>query len=269
MGYPEKIVNAFLKLWYFTHPLKKLSSYTPVKQIIAPLISDRMTSATYLPLHQDIALPESTVAPYRLLEEMLRKSAVRFRFNHCICRNQEGCTNYPHELGCIFIGEAAADIDQALGRRISVEEALEQVQEAARLGLPGMIGHLWMDALSLGVFRKFDNFLVICFCCDCCCLLRTDMKVASQGFHDILKRLDGITITVSDECIGCGTCAEQCFVQAIRVEGGKALHDEEKCKACGRCAVVCPREAVGFTFDDADKMLLDLYRRVEGTTNIR
>lgn len=269
MGYPKQIVNAFLKLWPTTHLLKKLSPYTPFKQIIAPLMSNRMTSATYLPLHSDIALPESTVAPYRLLEEMLRKSAVRFRFNHCICRNQEGCTNYPHELGCIFIGEAAADINPELGRRISVEEALEQVREASRLGLPGMIGHLWMDALSLGVFRKFDNFLVICFCCDCCCLLRTDLKVAGQGFHDILKRLDGITVTIGDECTGCGTCAEQCFVEAIRVEGGKALHDEEKCKACGRCAVVCPRGAVEFTFDDADRMLLDLYRRVEGTTNIR
>ncbi len=269
MGYPKKVVNAFLALWPFTHLVKRLSAYTPFKQLFAPLIGDKMISAAYLPLHEDIALPESTVAPYKLLEEMLRKTEYRFRFDHCICRHQEGCTNYPQDLGCIFIGEAAAHINPEMGRLISVEEALEQVREAAKLGLPGMIGHLWMDALSLGVFRKFNNFLVICFCCDCCCLLRTDMLKAGEGFHKAMKRLDGIDIKVTDACVGCGTCAKNCFMGAIRVEGGRAVHDESKCKACGRCAVVCPKGALEFTFDEADRMLLDLYRRVEGTANIR
>jgi ferredoxin len=269
MGYPKKVVNAFLALWPFTHMVKRLSAYPPFKQLFAPLIGDKMISAAYLPLHEDIALPESTVAPYKVLEEMLRRTEYRFRFDHCICRHQEGCVNYPQDLGCIFIGQAAADINPELGRLISVEEAMEQVREAARLGLPGMIGHLWMDALSLGVFRKFSNFLVVCFCCECCCLLRTDMLKAGDGFHKAMKRLEGIDIKVTDACVGCGTCAKNCFMGAIRVEGGRAVHDEAKCKACGHCAVVCPKGAVEFTFDEADRMLLDLYRRVEGTANIR
>jgi len=269
MGYPRRVVNMFLALWPFTHLVKRLSPYPPFKQLFAPLIGDRMISAAFLPLNEDITLPESTVAPYRLLEELLRKSEVRFRFNHCICRDQENCSSYPHEPGCIFIGEAAAHINPQLGRRISVEEGLEQVRWAARLGLPGMVGHLWMDALSLGVFRKFDNFLVICFCCDCCCLLRTDMLKAGAGFHRAMKRLEGIEIEVTEACTGCGTCARSCFMGAVRVEGGKAVHDESKCKACGRCAVVCPNGAVRLSFDPAEKVLLDLYRKVEGTPNIR
>ena len=31
---------------------------------------------------------------------------------------------------------------------------------------------------TMGVLRDFRNFLVVCFCCDCCCLVRADIKEA-------------------------------------------------------------------------------------------
>jgi ferredoxin len=268
MGFSKRVVNIFLKLWPFTHLVKKLSPYTPFKQLFSPFIHRRIFEATFIPINQDIIIPPGTVVPYALLEELMRKSPVRFRLDHCICRNQEGCANYPVELGCIFLGEGAASIHPSMGERIDVEEGLRHLQRAGELGLVALVGHLWVDALSLGVLHKFKGFTVLCFCCDCCCLLRTDMKGASPEFQRAIRRLEGIQVKVSEKCTGCGTCMRGCFMGAIRIEGGKAVHDEILCKACGRCAISCPQGAVTVEFDREETMLLELFGAVEATSNL-
>jgi len=46
-------------------------------------------------------------------------------------------------------------------------------------------------------------------------------------------------------CTGCGTCIEECPVDAIALtEDGLARIDEEQCIRCGTCHDVCPAEAV-------------------------
>jgi len=48
---------------------------------------------------------------------------------------------------------------------------------------------------------------------------------------------------ITDDCIGCGSCVDECPVEAISEKDGKYVIDADKCLDCGACAGVCPVEA--------------------------
>ena len=48
---------------------------------------------------------------------------------------------------------------------------------------------------------------------------------------------------ISDDCISCGTCAENCPVEAIKPVDGVYAIDESICVGCGLCAENCPVSA--------------------------
>lgn len=263
MGYSRRVVDLFLSLWPFTHLVKRLSPYTPFRQLFAPLVRDEVFKVTFIPVAEEVPALQSTVLPRRLLGELIKASSYRFLHNGCICRNQEGCENYPRELGCLFLGDAAAHLHPSLGHRASVEECLEHVEKAAEHDLVGMIGRIWFDAATLGVMHRLQDFLVVCFCCDCCCLVRTDMKQAGSGFRETIKKLDAVKVEVTEKCQGCGTCADTCFVGAITLEDGRSRIDPEKCKSCGKCSMVCPHQAIQVDFDHEDALWQELLARVQ------
>ncbi|GHV83344.1 ferredoxin [Spirochaetia bacterium] len=50
--------------------------------------------------------------------------------------------------------------------------------------------------------------------------------------------------TVTDDCVNCGTCDEECPESAIIEKDDKRWIDPKKCKDCGTCADACPTEAI-------------------------
>jgi uncharacterized protein len=68
------------------------------------------------------------------------------------------------------------------------------------------------------------------------------MGLASRGgklhIHSDAKPI------ISEKCIGCGTCIQNCNENAISLKNNKAVIDTSKCVGCAMCIAVCPSEAV-------------------------
>jgi ferredoxin len=192
---------------------------------------------------QRVETPADVVLPSRVVEHFIEQASVHWIMNACICRDSSGCRDYPVDLGCLFLGEAAAGINPALGRRVTREEALEHARRCREAGLVHLVGRNKLDTVWLGV-GPGDRLLTICNCCPCCCLWRVLPKISSD-IGQRVTRMDGVNVSVKDRCVGCGTCATPgiCFVDAIRLEGDHARIDDA-CRGCGRCVEVCPQGAI-------------------------
>ncbi|MFP4169977.1 MAG: DUF362 domain-containing protein [Methanomassiliicoccales archaeon] len=187
---------------------------------------------------------EDLVLPSSVVEELVRRSEHRFLMDFCICRTSNLCQDYPRGLGCLFLGEAATRIDHRLGRRVSVEEALDHLRRCREEGLVHLVGRNKLDSVWLGA-RPRERLMTVCSCCPCCCLwrmiphLREDLGRRVRGMPGLEVRLDGSI------CTGCGTCLDSCFLGAISLVEGRASIDRGLCRGCGRCADVCPQGAIG------------------------
>lgn len=48
---------------------------------------------------------------------------------------------------------------------------------------------------------------------------------------------------ITDECISCAACADECPVSCISEGADKYVVDAEVCTSCAACADVCPVDA--------------------------
>jgi len=49
---------------------------------------------------------------------------------------------------------------------------------------------------------------------------------------------------ISDDCISCGACQDDCPVNAISEGDAKYVIDADACTSCGACADTCPVAAI-------------------------
>ena len=49
---------------------------------------------------------------------------------------------------------------------------------------------------------------------------------------------------ITDVCVSCGTCAENCPVEAISEGADHYVIDADVCVDCGACAANCPVDAI-------------------------
>ena len=209
-------------------------------------------------IQESVRLDESTVLPSALVDHFIEQASDRFIMDTCICRESDHCQDYPHDLGCIFLGDAVRKISPQLGRLVSKEEALAHAHRADELGLVHLIGRDRLDTLWTGA-TPFGRLMTICNCCPCCCLYRMlpDLDARNRGK---VVRMPGVSVWVeAEECVGCDACPSVCFVEAIRLNGALAEISEE-CRGCGRCVDACPTGAIHLEIEDTEAIQRQIAR---------
>jgi len=111
----------------------------------------------YLPRDRAIAVNQSLsprddlAVPSQVLEHFIEQAHVHWRMDFCICRDASGCQTYPVDLGCLFMGEAARDINPKFGRRVTKAAALAHARRCREAGLVHLIGRNKLDSVWLNV----------------------------------------------------------------------------------------------------------------------
>ena len=239
-----RMVKNFFKSFEWLYAL----AYIPALRDRIPALDPNLSDVSTIPINKDIEGAEGIALPEEVLDRLIDISNYRVILDVCACRKVYGCETYPQDLGCIFMGESAKRIPDDYSREASVDEAKAHVRKALAAGLVPIVGEARADYELLRI--PFDGKLLTnCFCCECCCLSRAFRRGPVETVDGIMHPVEGLTVEVTEACVGCGTCVKSCFIDAIQVRAGQAIIDDY-CRVCGRCAAACPHDAIKLTLDN-------------------
>lgn len=216
-------------------------------------------------IDQQIEPPINTVLPSQIVHSFIDQAGVHWVMDFCICRESNKCSDYPRELGCLFMGEAAKKIDPRLGRLVTREEAHDHVRRAREAGLVHLIGRNKLDAVWLDT-GPGERLLTVCNCCPCCCLWRM-LSNLDRVIGSKVTKMEGVEVRVTPDCVGCGACQQVCFVDAIWMKDGKARIGDE-CRGRGRCVEACPNQAINITVPDLAAIDTTI-KRIEDAVDVK
>ena len=231
-----RMVKNFFKSFEWLYAL----AYIPALRDRIPALDPNLSDVSTIPINKDIEGAEGIALPEEVLDRLIDISNYRVIIDQCACRAIYGCEDYPKDMGCIFMGESARKIPDDYSREASVEEAKAHVRKAFAAGLVPIVGEARADHDLLRIPPE-GKLLTTCFCCECCCLSRAFRRGPVETVDGIMHGVEGLTVEVTDACVGCGTCVESCFIGAIQVRAGQAVIDDY-CRVCGRCAGACPQQ---------------------------
>ena len=263
LGNSKHVVDALTRLL----PLSKLVYWLGRRPVVGKLLESIFgaldTEAVIIPVSETLQGTQSVRLPYHILKPLVEQASVRSVLTQCVCRRGEDCQHYPQDLGCLFLGNGAADLHPTLGSQVSVEETMRHVRRATDLGLVPVVVQSVFDELMFGV--PYRRTFIVCFCCDCCCAVIRGLRDGPRAFGDRIGRLPGLTVSVGPECVGCRLCVEVCYVKAISILDRRAVIDG-RCKGCGRCSEVCPIRAIQLQVNtetgDLENVVTQMGRRV-------
>jgi Pyruvate/2-oxoacid:ferredoxin oxidoreductase delta subunit len=255
-----------LKFWWLTHVAKRIGHLTPFKQIAGLIVSDKVFRASFIPIREEIEVPPGMVAPREILRDYITRASHRTISYRCPCRSGEGCRNHPPDLGCMLLGDAAKTVNPDVGYSATVEEGLAYLDRALERGLLPMIGHVRIDRYVFGA-KPFNRLLTLCFCCECCCFVRSGMRGLFDAYPKSMARLEGVKVELTGECAGCGECLPVCPIENVRLIDGTA-EIGDRCLGCGTCAATCKQGCISVTIEPGSSMHEELKRRVEAGVDI-
>ena len=233
-------------------------------------------AAQYIPVNLRVGDYDTEVIPIKLMDYFIEKAGT-IVIRDCPCRVTNNCKNHVKDLGCIWLGKGAANLDLKKlpgagkeGRYATKEEAKEHVRLAIKNGLAPALGKLRGDAVLYNFLEYDDETMNFCFCCSCCCIT-AGYKYGNSDYKNYLKRMDGVTfVTDPEKCVGCGECFKVCIYNGLKIVKGKSVHTED-CIGCGHCEAVCPEGAISIKFDEnknVDDVIDGIIKRYENIVDI-
>ena len=223
---------------------------THTSTVVLPLDVDE--ESRILAMDEDISGDggEKVILPLDVIRASLKNASFIGGMDACLCREANDCSDYPHDIGCLFLGEAGRVIvKHELGRQLSYEEALARVDKAAAAGLMGQAVWVEVEQLLWGIRNdQMDKFLEICFCCPCCCIAVRLARNATSAERHRFHPSGWTAVPDRTKCTGCGLCVSGpngCPVEAISFgTDGKVVIDQEKCVGCGICKNRCKLDVI-------------------------
>jgi len=212
---------------------------------------EKQTSTVVMPLNVDLTdQSEKVVVPMDIIKKSLETVTFIGGMDTCLCREANNCEDYPHEVACLFLGEAGKTIvKHGLGRQLTYEEACARVDEAAAHGLMGQAVWIEVEQMLWGIRNdQMDKFLEICFCCPCCCIAMRLARNATPAERHRFHPAGWTAVPDRTACTGCQQCVSGpngCPVEAITFgEDGKVRINQEICVGCGICKSRCPEGVI-------------------------
>ena len=135
MNRARYIFNLVMALWPWGKALNRAASWPVLGSLLRPCFDAEGNEAIIIPVQEVVRGTESVVLPFSLLTPLVERSTTRTILDECLCRRGENCQAYPHDIGCLFLGDGAAQIDSALGRPVSVDAALDHLRQAMDAGM--------------------------------------------------------------------------------------------------------------------------------------
>jgi len=246
----------------WANKVKKKSKYLKL-----PILKQRYKKKAYpdgienqtgspIPINVSLGEMESEILHFKVTEYFIQKAGSIVLMD-CPCRIHNKCENHEISLGCTWLGKGAAalDLDKFPGARIATkEEALERERLAFDNGLVPHLGKLRGDAVHYRVLDFEHQFMSICHCCSCCCVVALT-KYGPAEYKKIVKRMEGIEVSVDpDVCEGCGDCFKVCIYNGLKMKKEKTRIIQDNCMGCGRCERVCPNGAISVTIDNPERI---------------
>ena len=237
-----EIGKAYADYWLSlaNHTAYRLPTRTPYFRVLSvegairkePFIEQASTETVEVAVNAEVPDPRQ-VLPLDVVSEIVRNQSL-IGIADCYCRlscdMQDDVCEKPRETCFVFNQFGQSLIDLGIARRLSLEEALQILQQCEAAGL----------------VHNVDNFQGqirgLCNCCGCHC---PGLKAAAKGATNVEATSRYEVRFEPEKCMQDYACVDICPLQAVRMRaGGLPEIDRKICFGCGLCAGVCPQGAM-------------------------